>query len=260
MSGASFGLGGKSAFVTGGTSGINLAIAERLAREGMKVAVLSRSQARVDAAVARLQALGAETLGFCADVRDYDALEEAVAATAEKFGSLDTVIAGAAGNFLCPAEELSANGFKTVIDIDLLGTFHAARAAFPHLTKPGASILAISAGQSLIPLPNQIHANAAKAGVNMVVQTLADEWGVHGIRANVLIPGPIEGTEGVSRLIPDDAARAHVTASIPLGRFGELEEVADLAAFLVSDAAAYITGAVVPCDGGALLTRARLSP
>ena len=260
MTPGALGLAGRTAFVTGGTSGINLAIAERLAREGMKVAVLSRSRDKVDAAVARLEELGAEALGFAADVRVYEALEAAIAETAGTFGSLDAVIAGAAGNFLCPAEELSANGFKSVIDIDLLGTFHAARAAFPHLTKPGASILAISAGQSLIPLPNQIHANAAKAGVNMVMQTLANEWGVHGIRANVLIPGPIEGTEGVSRLIPDDAARRHVTASIPLGRFGELEEVADLAAFLLSDSAAYITGAVVPCDGGALLTRARLAP
>jgi NAD(P)-dependent dehydrogenase (short-subunit alcohol dehydrogenase family) len=256
----SYGLKGKVAFVTGGTSGINLGIAERLAAEGMLVAVLSRSQDKVDSAVKKLESAGGTAIGFAADVRDYDALEAAMAKTAEALGAIDTLIAGAAGNFLCPAEDLSPNGFKAVIDIDLLGTFFAARAAFAHLTKPGASILAISAGQSLVPIPNQIHANAAKAGVNMVIQTLANEWGVHGIRANVLIPGPIEGTEGIRRLVPDEAAKRHITASIPLGRFGETREVADLAAFLASDAAAYITGAVIPCDGGALLTRARLSP
>lgn len=260
MAGTRYALTGKVAFITGGTSGINLAIAERFGREGMQVAVLSRSQDKVDSAVERLKSIGANAIGFAADVRDYDALEAAMAETATSLGPIDALIAGAAGNFLCPAEDLSPNGFKAVIDIDLLGTFYAARAAFEHMTKPGASVLAISAGQSLVPIPNQIHANAAKAGVNMVIQTLANEWGVHGIRANVLIPGPIEGTEGIRRLVPDEAAKRHVTASIPLGRFGETGEVADLAAFLVSDAAAYITGAVIPCDGGALLTRARLSP
>ena len=259
MVGTLYELEGKVAFVTGGTSGINLGIAERLADEGMQVAVMSRTQDKVDAAVKALKSKTSNAIGFAADVRDYDALENALAETANTLGTIDTLILGAAGNFLCPAEDLSPNGFKAVIDIDLLGTFYAARAAFEHLTKPGASILAISAGQSLVPIPNQIHANAAKAGVNMVIQTLANEWGVHGIRANVLIPGPNEGTEGIRRLVPDDEARRHVTASIPLGRFGETREVADLAAFLVSSAADYITGAVIPCDGGSLLTRARLS-
>jgi NAD(P)-dependent dehydrogenase (short-subunit alcohol dehydrogenase family) len=253
-------LAGRVAFVTGGTSGINLGIAERFAAEGMKVAVLSRSQAKVDAAVDTLSATGAAAIGFAGDVRDYGALEAAMAQTADRFGALDVLVAGAAGNFLCKAEELSANGFKTVVDIDLIGTFNAARAAFAHLRRPGGSIIAISAGQSEIPIPMQIHANAAKAGVNMVIRTLAAEWGGHGIRANVIIPGPIEDTEGVRRLIPDAAARRTVLASVPLGRFGTRAEVADLAAFLASDAAAYITGAIVPCDGGALLTRARLAP
>lgn len=260
MSGTPYGLEDRVAFITGGTSGINLAIAERFAAEGMKVAVLSRSQDKVDNAVASLKSLGSDAIGFAADVRDYEALETAMAETRESLGTIDSLVLGAAGNFLCPAEDLSPNGFKAVIDIDLLGTFFAARAAFAHLTRPGASIVAISAGQSLIPIPNQIHANAAKAGVNMVIQTLANEWGEHGIRANVLIPGPIEGTEGIRRLVPDETAKRHVTASIPLGRFGETDEVADLAAFLVSDAAAYITGAVIPCDGGSLLSRARLTP
>lgn len=253
-------IAGRVAVVTGGTSGINLAIAERFAEEGMRLAVLSRSQDKVDAAVATIEAAGADCIGFSADVRDYDALAAAMAETREKFGTIDAVAAGAAGNFLCPAEDLSANGFKTVIDIDLLGTFYAARAAFEHLTRPGASILAISAGQSEVPIPQQIHANAAKAGVNMVIRTLANEWGIHGIRANVLIPGPIEDTEGIRRLVADEEAKRHITASIPLRRFGEKHEVAELAAFLVSDAASYITGAVVPCDGGALLTRSSLSP
>lgn len=255
-----YGLAGRTAFVSGGTSGINLEIALRLAAEGMNVSVFSRTREKVDAAVAAIEASGARACGTCGDVRDYDAVDEAVRATADAFGPIDTVIAGAAGNFLCPAEELSPNGFKAVVDIDLLGTFYTARASFEFLRKPGSSIIAISAGQSLTPLPDQIHANAAKAGVNMTIKTLAAEWGVHGIRANVVIPGPIEDTEGMRRLAPDDAARQHITSAIPLRRYGRKEEVADLVAYLASDNAAYITGAVVTCDGGAALTRGRLSP
>ena len=253
-------LTGRVAFITGGTSGINLGIAERFAAEGMKVAVISRSQERVDGAVAQIKETGAECIGFAGDVRDYDALAKAIAETRETFGEIDTLVAGAAGNFLCPAEELSPNGFKTVIDIDLLGTFYAARAAFDHLKKPGGSIIAISAGMGENPVPNQIHAGAAKAGVNMVIKTLAAEWGVHGIRANVIIPGPIEDTEGMRRLAPNEDARRHIISSIPLRRYGRTDEVAELAAYLASDVSSYITGAMVPCDGGSLLTRGRLSP
>ena len=258
--GTHYDLTGRVAFITGGTSGINLGIAERFAAEGMKVAVISRSQERVDGAVAQIKEIGADCIGFAGDVRDYDALARAIAETRQTFGEIDTLVAGAAGNFLCPAEELSPNGFKAVIDIDLLGTFYAARAAFEHLKKPGGSIIAISAGMGENPVPNQIHAGAAKAGVNMVIKTLATEWGVHGIRANVIIPGPIEDTEGMRRLAPNEDATRHIINSIPLKRYGKKHEIGELAAYLASDVSSYITGAMVPCDGGALLTRGRLSP
>ena len=145
---------------------------------------------------------------------------------------------------------MSANGFKAVVDIDLLGTFNVLRAAHAHLRKPGAAIINISAPQAFNPSPLQVHVCAAKAGVDMVTRVLAMEWGGDGIRVNSIVPGPIEGTEGVRRLMPSEAARRAVERSIPLRRLGQTEDVARLALFLASPLASYVTGAVIPVDGG----------
>jgi NAD(P)-dependent dehydrogenase (short-subunit alcohol dehydrogenase family) len=200
--------------------------------------------------VAALTAQGFDAMGIAADVRDYPAIAEAFAKVAGEWGDVDIVVSGAAGNFVAPASELSANGFKTVVDIDLLGTFNVFRASYSVLRRPGAALIAITAGQAVQPLPNQIHACAAKAGVNMVTRCLALEWAREGIRVNAISPGPIEDTEGMRRLTPTAEAEAAFKAAIPLGSYGTKRDIADLAVYLSSEAARYITGAIVDCDGG----------
>jgi NAD(P)-dependent dehydrogenase (short-subunit alcohol dehydrogenase family) len=160
------------------------------------------------------------------------------------------VIAGAAGNFMAPAVSISANGFKTVVDIDLLGTYNVFRAAFDVVRKPGGSLIAITAPQAKQPLPQQVHVCAAKAGVNMVVKVLAMEWGPAGIRVNAISPGPIRGTEGVERMAPSDPDKAMWIERTAMRRFGTPEDIANTAIFLSSSSAAYITGAIIDCDGG----------
>jgi NAD(P)-dependent dehydrogenase (short-subunit alcohol dehydrogenase family) len=145
---------------------------------------------------------------------------------------------------------MSANGFKAVVDIDLLGTFNTCRAVFEHLRRPGASIINISATQAFIPMPMQAHVCAAKAGVDMLTKCLAIEWGPEGVRVNSIAPGAVDDTEGMRRLAPTPEIRKQFTRSIPLQRFATKDEIADLALFLSSDAAMFITGAVVVCDGG----------
>lgn len=245
----SFDFSGSNVFVFGGTSGINLGIARRFAEHGARLAVASRNQDKVDAAVAEL---GGEerALGYALDVRNYDAVESAIADFRERRGTIDVLVSGAAGNFPAAAAALTPNGFKAVVDIDLMGTFHVMRAAHAHLTKPGASIINISAPQAWIAMRFQSHVCAAKAGVDMVTRTLALEWGPEGVRVNSVSPGPIEGTEGMERLAPTPEAKARAAAAVPLGRMGTPDDVADVCLFLASDAARYVSGAVIPADGG----------
>lgn len=243
----------KVAFVAGGSSGINLGIAEGFAAAGAKVALISRSPEKIEAAAQGMRDKGHDAIGMAADVRDYAAVEAAIAATAENWGPIDIVLSGAAGNFISPAANMSANGFKTVVDIDLLGTFNVFRASYGYIRKPGASLIAITAGQAVQPTVAQIHACAAKAGVNMVTQCLAIEWGPEGVRVNAISPGPIADTEGMRRLMPPEAEAAY-KASIPLGHYGEKRDIAELAIFLSSESARYISGAIIPCDGASTLT------
>ncbi len=247
-------LAGKVAFIAGGSSGINLGVAEGFAAAGAKLALISRSPEKIEAAARALRDKGYDAVGTAADVRDYAAVEAALAATATRWGPIDIVLSGAAGNFIAPAAALSANGFKTVIDIDLLGTFNVFRASFDHIAKPGASLIAITAGQAVQPMAGQIHACAAKAGVNMVTQCLAMEWGPHGVRVNAISPGPIADTEGMRRLMPGGEAEAAYIATIPLGHYGEKRDIAELAIFLSTESARYISGAIIPCDGASILT------
>jgi NAD(P)-dependent dehydrogenase (short-subunit alcohol dehydrogenase family) len=241
---------GKVAVITGGGSGINLRIAQRFAEHGAKVALIGRTQEKLDTAALGITEGGGEAAGFAADVRNYDALADAIASARERFGQLDIVVCGAAGNFPAPALGMSANGFKSVVDIDLLGTFNTCRAAYEHLVRPGASIVNISAVQAFVPMAMQAHVCAAKAGVDMLTKTLALEWGPDGVRVNSIAPGAVDDTEGMRRLAPTDQIRSAITGRIPLRRFGSKDEIADLALFLCSDAAKFITGAVMVCDGG----------
>jgi NAD(P)-dependent dehydrogenase (short-subunit alcohol dehydrogenase family) len=237
-------------FVAGGTSGINLGIALAFAGCGANVAVMSRSQPRVDAAVAELKKSGGRALGKSADVREPAAVAAALAAAHAEFGEIDVLVSGAAGNFPAAALGMSPNGFKAVIDIDLLGTFNVLRSAHHLLKRPGASIINISAPQAMHAQALQAHVCAAKAGVDMLTRVLAIEWGGDGVRVNSIIPGPIEDTEGMARLAPTPAALEAAKRSVPLGRFGTKQEVAELALFLACPLASYITGAIVPVDGG----------
>lgn len=244
-------------FVAGGSSGINFGIAEAFARAGARLAVLSRTPDKVHAAAERLQALGTEALGLPADVRQPAALEAALAAAVDRFGPIDVLISGAAGNFLARALDMSPNAFKTVVDIDLIGSFNVARLAHPHLRRPGACVVQISASQAFTPTPYQAHVCAAKAGVDMLTQVLALEWGAQGIRVNSIVPGPIADTEGLKRLAPGDNALQAMAERVPLQRLGRIEDIARMALMLASDWGSFITGAVIPVDGGLSLTGPR---
>jgi len=240
---------GKTAFVTGGGSGINLGIAKNFAALGANIAICGRTQEKLDTAAVELRALGAKVSAVAADVRDFAALETAMAKCKEALGPIHVLVAGAAGNFPVQAEKLSPNGFKTVIDIDLLGAFNSSRAAFDQLKETRGTVIFISAGMAYMPHAYQVHVGAAKAGIDMMMKNLAIEWGPYGIRSNSIVPGPIEGTEGMKRLASPERLKALVN-NIPLRRMGTVDDIGQTAAFLASPLASYITGCVVVCDGG----------
>ncbi len=246
-------LAGKVVFVAGASSGINLGIAQHFARAGAKVAIISRSHDKITAAAKTITDEGFEAIGMAADVRDFDSVDAALKATHDKFGKIDVVISGAAGNFVAPALGMSSNGFKTVVDIDLIGTFHVLRASFQYLNRPGASLISITAPQAINPSMFQAHVCAAKAGINMLTKCLAMEWGPAGVRVNAISPGPIADTEGMARLAPTPEAEAHVKARLALRDYGTKTDVADMALFLSTDNAKYITGTIIDVDGGTKL-------
>lgn len=245
-------LAGKVALITGGGSGINLGIARAFVEHGARVSLVSRTQSKLDAAAEALSPGRVRARGFSADVRDVEALGDAIEATVDAFGQLDILVNGAAGNFLAPASSLSPNGFKSVMDIDALGTFNASRLCFPHLTKTRGVILNISATQAFMPTPMQVHPGAAKAAIDKLTQDLALEWGPAGIRVVGLAPGGVEGTEGMKRLMPPGMEEKMLSA-LPLRRFSNVEEMGHIALFLVSDAAAYITGTTLVADGASAM-------
>ena len=237
------------AFVTGGGTGITGGVARALAEAGAGVALVSRKLEHLEPAAQAINENGGRALAIVADVRSPEDIERAVATTVEHFGKLDIAINGAAGNFLCTAEELSPNGFGTVVDIDLKGTFNVCRAAFPQLKEHRGQILNISATLHYLGTPMQLHVSAAKAGVDALTRNLAVEWGRYGIRVNAIAPGPIEDTEGMRRLLPE-AIKDRLRKNIPLGRFGRIADIEKAALFLCSDAASFINGTVLVVDGG----------
>ncbi len=238
-------------WICGGTSGIGLAIATHFAATGAKIALLGRDETKAKSAAGQIsEDTGAATLTTIADVREPAQLQSAVEKVHAQWGLIDIVIAAAAGNFVAPIEGLSSNGFRSVVDIDLLGSFHVAKAAHPYLRSPGARLLYISAPQATMPAWGQSHVSAAKAGVDMLTRSLALEWGPQGIRVNGLVPGPIEGTEGMERLAPTRAQRQQLADKMPLRRLGTLDDIAQTALFLCSPAAAYVHGSIINCDGG----------
>lgn len=242
----------KAVFVAGGTSGINKGVALKFAELGARVCVISRSEEKVEQTVEDLNKLSPlACFGYTADVRDTDRVKEVVGLAAKEYNApIDFVISGAAGNFPAKAKDMSYNAFKSVIDIDLLGTFNVLHALFPYLKKPGASIINISAPQAFVATELQSHVCAAKSGVDMITKSLALEWGKEGIRINSVVPGPIAGTEGMKRLAPTEAILQKVKQTVPLSRHGTLEDIANACVWLSSSMASYVNGIVLPIDGG----------
>lgn len=240
---------GKVVFVTGGAGDINLGIGKHFAALGASVAICGRTQEKLDVAGKELEALGAKVYAHACDVRDFEALQEAIHGCRDALGPIDVLVCAAAGNFPAPAAGLSPNGFKAVIDIDLLGSFYACRAAFDQLEDTQGNIIFITAGQAIMASSLQSHVGAAKAGIENLMRNLAVEWGPMGIRSNSVVPGPIEGTEGMRRLaMPGSEER--VNKGVPLRRHGTIEDVAQACVFLASPLATYITGTTLMVDGG----------
>ncbi len=244
---------GSPVFVTGGGSGINLGIAKSFAMLGADVSICGRHPERLAAAAAELGRFGHRVVTSVADVRDYEAVDAALRTTLDRLGPCGTVVCGAAGNFIAPAEGISAKGFRTVVDIDLVGTFNASRAAFEQLRSTSGCLLYLSASQSEQAFSHQAHVGAAKAGIDMLMRDLALEWGRYGIRCNCIAPGPIAGTEGMRRL-EEVADRETWLSMIPLGRYGTEQDVGAVAAFLASPLGRFVTGARITVDGGQGLT------
>ena len=242
-------LQGRAAFITGGGTGICRGIALAFARHGCHVAIASRRSEHLDTTAREIEACGVRACALPADVRDPAAIGSAVEEAAGAFGRIDILVNGAAGNFLCRVEDLSPNGFGTVVDIDLKGTFNASKAALPWLRVSRGVVLNISATLHYGGTPAQSHVSAAKAGVDALTRNLAVEWGPYGIRVVGIAPGPIDGTEGVARLLPD-AQRAAIVGRVPMRRLGAIDDIAAAALFLCSDLASYINGDTLVVDGG----------
>ncbi len=245
-------LEGRVAVITGGGTGIGLAIAREFARLGAKLVLASRSAEHLDPAAIELRKLGATVATVQTDVRDPEQAERMCAEAVRQFGSLDILVNNAAGNFICPAEKLSPNGWNSVVNIVLNGTFYCSRAAGLRMieSKRGGNILNIVAAYAWTGGPGTIHSASAKAGVVAMTRTLAVEWARYKIRVNAISPGPIE-TEGAgSRLWGSPESREVMLRSVPRGRIGHPEEIAHAAAYLVSDFADFITGEVLVMDGG----------
>jgi len=239
------------ALVTGGGTGIGRGISLALAAHGADVVLASRNREHLEPTADEVRELGRKALVAPVDVRRRDTLDEAVARTVDELGRLDILVNNAAGNFLSRAEELSPNAWRAVVEIVLDGTFHTSQAAFGALREGGGgAILNITTTYVRTGAAFMSHSGAAKAGVLNLTRSLASEWGRHGIRVNALAPGLVEETEGARRLVESVGRMEEFRSLSPLGRLTRLEDVARAALFLVSPAAAHITGAELVVDGG----------
>ena len=265
-------LAGRTALITGGGSGIGYGIAECLARAGASIGVFSRNEERVSRAADRLaEACGVPTLATVGDVRDPEALRRAVGETRARLGSIDILVNNAAGNFYAPTAELSPNGWRAVVEIDLFGTFHACQAVYPVMAEQGyGRIVSISMTLHYRGWPLMAHATAAKAGVDALTRTLAIEWARDGINVNSVAPGPIP-TEGVRKAFeapPSDGVDMFGARTgggfaerfIPAGRLGHPHDIGRMVTYLCSPGGDWITGAVLIVDGGESLVSPRTMP
>jgi len=246
---------GKVIIVTGGSNGMGKYMAKKFADEGAQVVITGRDIDRLNVAQ---EEIGDHAHPFQMDVRSVESVAALVAFTDEKFGRIDGLVNNAAGNFIVKAEDLSPNGWKSVIDIVLNGTFYCSSAVGKYWIEKGqkGSILNMLATYAWDAGAGVIHSAAAKAGVMSLTRTLAVEWGSqYGIRVNGIAPGPIERTGGAEKLWESNEAAKRTLESIPLGRLGKPEEIAELAAFIMSDKASYMNGEIVTLDGGQWLNK-----
>jgi len=242
------------AIVTGGGTGIGEIISTELAKHGADVVITSRDPEHHKDIVTRIEKLGRRAMAMPADVRQPDQIQGVVDRAMSEFGRIDILVNNAAGNFVCSMEQLTFNGWKAVIDIVLNGTYVTSKAVFPVMREQGhGNIVNIGATYMWMAAPYVGHSGAAKAGVLNMTRTLAVEWARYGIRVNIVSPGPIEETEGVRRLVDEAGMRERVVSHIPLNRLGRREEIAWAILYLLSPAAAYITGNNLVVDGGAWL-------
>ncbi|NXX78858.1 DECR2 reductase, partial [Urocolius indicus] len=251
-------LAGQVALVTGGGSGIGFRVAEIFMRHGCRTVIASRNLQRVSEASKKLEAAtGQQCLPLCMDVRQPQTIVAAVEAALKRFERIDILVNGAAGNFLCPASALSFNAFKTVIDIDTIGTFNTSKVLFEkYFRDHGGVIVNITATLSYRGQALQVHAGSAKAAIDAMTRHLAVEWGPNNVRVNSLAPGPITGTEGYRRLGGKFAEEGKHFAEIPLQRAGNKTEIAHSSLFLASPLSSYVTGTTLVVDGGSWLTSA----
>jgi 2,4-dienoyl-CoA reductase [(3E)-enoyl-CoA-producing], peroxisomal len=253
-------LSGQVALITGGGTGIGYGIAEILVELGAHVVLASRKADRLTAAVEKLGALAsAEAL----DVRDADAVKAVVGRVAASHGRIDLLVNNAAGNFYAPSETLSPNAWRSVVEIDLFGTFFCSQAVAPVMREAGGGrIVNISMTLHYRGWPQMAHATAAKAGVDALTRTLAVEWAAAKIRVNAIAPGPIP-TEGVRKAFTQPPGGApvdlimdeHARRNIPLGRWGSPADIGNMVAYLASPAGDWITGSIFVVDGGEWLSR-----
>lgn len=243
----------KSILITGGGSGLGLAMAKRFSELGARVAICGRTEEKLKSAAKEISSDASTVLTHVVDIRDYEKVGEMMKRIVNEFGSLNGLVNNAAGNFLSASEDLSPNAFKAVVDIVLTGSFNCTQQFGKYLieNKRQGNILSIvttytESGSAFV-LPSA----CAKAGVYAMTTSLATEWGMYGIRLNAIAPG-LFPTEGAwSRLMPGDSSLIEkYKKKVPLGRFGNHEELANLAAFLLSDLSSYITGECVTIDGG----------
>lgn len=244
-------LSAQVALITGGGTGIGKEIARTLGEHGARLAICSRKQDVIEATANELHENGHECLAIPCDVRKPDEVEGVIRGVLSHYGRLDIVVNNAAGNFPAPIAGLSYNGFKAVVDIDLLGTYNVSKAAFDAwLGEHGGNIVNISAPYERQGPALQAHVAAAKMGVDAVTRTCAVEWWSKGIRVNGIAPGATEGTEGMARyakVAGDDSAEKSRR------RNGTKREMANCVLFLVSDAASYVSGQIFCVDGGATI-------